>query len=196
VFTVQLGEVASNVAVSGTVYCAGVLTFDNTGGPYTVTTTSSTLRISTGTFDTDGITWNTVEVIGGTITINSLLTAATITSAVTYNFAGTAGFTCATFSHTGVSVFTVTFKESVTYTITTLLSCYLSRVGSIILFTSAHASTKANLTLVNGADCKLLANMTRIDASGGRVIRSFNGTITDCTNVVSITDLQTVGSSF
>jgi hypothetical protein len=39
----------------------------------------------------------------------------------------------------------------------------------------------------------VLSNFTRIDASNGRTIRSFNGTITDCLNIVGFTDIATTG---
>jgi hypothetical protein len=128
-----------------------------------------------------------------TFTINSLLTCATITFGGTTSniIAGTAGFTCDTLNCTQVTTHTVTLKEAITYTITTAFNCYTSRVGASVLFTSAHASTKAILTLVNPSSCNVLANFTRIDASGGRTINTFNGTLTDCTNVRSFHDRQT-----
>jgi hypothetical protein len=201
-----------SVTISGTVYHKnGTLSYDSSGGPYTVTTTGSTLGVSsisgpagtnTSILDTNGINWNNVSfpstATPRTLTINSQLsilgTLTTSNGDVTFN--GTSGFSCATFDDSvGTSARTISFKESVTYTITSSLLASNSRVGSITLFTSAHASTKAILTLVNPADCNVLANFTRIDASGGRTINTFNGTVTNCTNIRSFNDLQTVTST-
>ncbi len=60
------------------------------------------------------------------------------------------------------------------------------------LFTSDHATNKANITLNNGALCNVLASFTRIDASGGRTIFTFNGVLTTTVNITAITDLTFV----
>lgn len=181
---------SSGTTVSGSVaYNTGTLT-----GSGTTTTTSSTLTVATSTtFNTSGISWNNVTLTAtATLTINSLLSIGgtfTINAGVTPTFAGTAGFTVATFTWSTASAVTLTFKNSVTYTITTAFNCFLSRNGSIALFTSDDGTLKATLTLNNGATCNVLASFTRIDASGGRPILSFNGTITTCTNIFSYSDV-------
>jgi hypothetical protein len=192
-------DIQGNVTVSGTVRkSTGVLTYVSG----TVTTTSSTLSlVGSQTLNTNGITWGTISVTSGaaiTLTINSTLTASTFTSVVNQDiiFAGSAGFNFGTFGLSeNTSATTITFQESVTYTITTALNIYYSRVGAILLLTSSSGTVKAIITLVNGATCNCLANLTRIDASGGRTINSFNGTVTDCTNVRSFSDLVTVASA-
>jgi len=196
-------ELAGNITIGTNIYFrTGTLLWSS--GTIDTTTNSSTLNLTaTCTLDTDGVTWYNVTANstgGTTFTINSdfdISNTFTIVAAGSgYIFAGTAGWTCGTLSCLAAAAQSITLKESITYTITTLLSCYLSRTGSVVLFTSSHASTKANLVLVNGAECKCLASFTRIDASGGRTIRTFNGVLTSTENIVSITDLQTVGSSF
>jgi hypothetical protein len=82
----------------------------------------------------------------------------------------------------------------VTYTITSAITCFSSRVGAVVLFTSDDAVITAKLTLSQGATCNVLANFTRIDASGGRNINSFNGVITSCVGVYSFTDVNYIGS--
>ena len=164
----------------------------------TITTTSSTLTLAgISTLNTNGITFNNITV-GASIfcTINSLLTATgnfTINAAVSPQFAGAYGFNVANLIINNVNAQTVTLNDAATYVITTSLEAYKSRVGAILTITSDHASNKAVLTLNQGASCNLLANLTRIDASGGRTIRTFNGTVTSCTNVQEFHDLQTIG---
>jgi hypothetical protein len=183
-----------NITVSGTVYFNSNTLSYNSG---TVTVTGSTLDLGQtagSTLDTNGMTWNTVSFGTFTYNINSLFSAVTILTAVSPTFAGTHGWTCGTFSHTGVSAFTITLKEFITYTITNLFSCFSSRVGSIVLFTSSHGTNRANLILNNPSTCNVLANFTRIDASGGRTINTFNGTVTGCVNIRAFNDLATVGT--
>jgi hypothetical protein len=181
-----------NVTVSGTIGLGNGSTITRISG--TITTTGSLLNIiGNTTFDTDGIAWNDVATPtggGGTITINSTLTVnGTLTIRVNPSFDGTHGFVAHTLSHIAITAATVTLKEGITYTITSAFNCFSSRVGAIVLFTSSHASNKAILTLQNPAACNVLASFRRIDASAGRSITPFNGTITDCLNVISWNDL-------
>ena len=188
-------DLQGTITISGNVfYRIGTLTYVSG----TITVTSSTLNL-TSSCTLIGGTYNNITLSNTsslTYTINTTTVNAngtlTIGTGGTTTFAGTAGFTVATLSCANTAATTINFKESITYTITSSLSAYLSRTGSIVLFTSSHASTKAILTLRNGASCNCLANFTRIDASNGRPIRSWNGTITDCTNIVTFQDLRTV----
>lgn len=164
----------------------------------TITTTSSTLTTANNiVFNTNGITFNNITFASSsTFTLNSLLTATgnvTVNAGISPTFAGSYGFNVANLIINNVNAQTVTLNDAATYTITTSLEAYKSRVGAILTITSDHASNKAVLTLNQGATCNLLANLTRIDASGGRTIRTFNGTVTSCTNVQEFHDLQTIG---
>jgi len=193
------GRIISNnltlngVTVSGIVlYESGTLTY------ISGTVTGSTLTISGGcTLDIGGVTWSTILLSSpsGTITLNSLLVANTLSQGqASCTFGGSFGFTVDTLSWTAISATTFTLQEGVTYTITSALTANTSRVGSIVTFTSSHGTNKAILTLQNGATCACLANFTRIDASGGRPIRAFNSTITDCVYIQGITDLKTMAA--
>ncbi len=191
-------DLQGNVTISGAVYINTGVVLTYVSG--TCTTTGSTLNIVNDvTLNTAGITWNNVTLTNNnpTVTINSLFSiAATLTIGVSCSFAGTSGWTTHTLNETITGSNTTTLKEALTYTITNSLTSFSSRNGSSLLFTSTHASTKAILTLQNGASCNCLANFTRIDASGGRPIRSFNGTITDCINIQEFHDLSTITSTF
>jgi hypothetical protein len=155
---------------------------------------------SSCTLGTNGMTWNFITLTNTTAQTYTISSALSISGTLTLGtgavttFAGTAGFTVATLTNASTGAITVNFKEAVTYTITTLFNCHTSRVGAIVLFTSSHGTTKANILMPNNGSnlCNVLASFTRIDASGGRSINSFGGTITDCTNVVSFYDLKTV----
>lgn len=178
------------------VWGANSKTFTYISGTVDTTTNNSVFYIyGAGTIDSAGINWYRVvssNAIGNfTITLTSLLNVTNIFEIQNGpTFAGTAGFTCATLLCDLVSAATISFKESVTYTITSLFDCHKSRLGSIVLFTSSHASTKANILMPNNGNnsCNILASFTRIDASGGRTIMTYGGTVTDCININSFTD--------
>jgi hypothetical protein len=190
---------AGNVTVSGTVsWNTATLTY--TSG--TITTTSSTMNVTaSATFNTNGISWNNITgANSGALvwTINSLLTVTgTLASATsgTLTFAGTSGWTVGTLSIGSAVTATFTFQHGVTYTITTSLQCFSSRVGSIVLFTSDDGTATAAIVLQAGAICSVLANFTRIDATGGRTINTFHGTLTTTTNIFSYTDYGVGGGS-
>jgi hypothetical protein len=103
-------------------------------------------------------------------------------------FSGTSGFECASITNFGTAE-TRTLQNGVTYTIN---NNFDYRGGTFI---SNHPTLRANLVLKNGAISSTNSNFTRIDASGGRPINTFNGTITDCINVRSLTDLATIANS-
>jgi hypothetical protein len=189
-------DIQGNVTVSGSVPFSGENTLTYVSG--TVTTTSSTLNINNGscTLNTNGITWNNITITStGTYTINSLLSATgtLLCPAANVTFAGTAGFTVGTATFQNITSNTISLKNSVTYTVTTALNASSSRTGAILLFTSDDGTLKATLTLSQGATCNVLASFTRINASSGRSIVTFNGTITSCNNIVEKHDYGTVG---
>lgn len=189
------GFEGGTVTISGT--CLITNTFTGTVKYYSGTVSGGTLSINpTCTLDLAGTTFNniTFATTGKTYTLSSALSATTISfsAAATHTFAGTAGWTCETLSCVTTAAQTITLKEGITYTVTGTFSANFSQTGAKLAFTSAHGTTKANLILSNGAVNNVLADFTRIDASGGRPIRSFNGTITDCVNIHEFHDLKTV----
>jgi hypothetical protein len=186
-------DIQGNVTIATNVYYStGTLKYVSG----TVTTTSSTLNLTGNcTLDTNGITWNAVTFTAScTATLNSLLTATTLTTnnTTSNSFAGTAGFTVSNFVCPSTAAFTITFKNGITYSVTSSLTSYLSRNGSTVLFTSDDGTLTAALNLTNGATCNVLADFTRI-TNNGRTINTFNGTVTSCSGVRSFSDLQTIG---
>jgi hypothetical protein len=188
-----------NVTIGTLLYVvSNTITFDNTGGPYTVTTTGSTLHFANITMDTDGITWGTIQSNNTTnsLVINSLLTANTINlNSDSVNFSGTHGFEVNNLINPNITIRTTTLKEGLTYRVNQLFESFLTSFNANTLFISSDPTNRAFLILQNGAICRCRCNFTRIDASGGRPIRSFNGNIVNCVNIVSINDLQTVASA-
>jgi hypothetical protein len=180
---------AQQLTVSGNITLGANYTITGSGllviGASSIITTngrvwpnSVTLSNTTGQTYTLADTFN----ITGTLTIG--------TGAVT-TFAGSAGFTCGTLLNQSTSSTTVNLKDGVIYTITTLLNCFTTRVGSPLEFISSDLSSKAFIILNSGATCQCLANFTRINATGGRLIRTFNGIATDSPGVISFYDLRT-----
>jgi len=167
------------------------------GGSGTLTYVSGTVTQTTGslylygtpTLDIDGVTWYNVVIntTSSTITLSATLTASSIqisaTSVATVTFTGSYGFITDNFYIENIAALTLTLANNVTYEVSRAFSCYKSRVGAIVTLTSDHASNKAILYIHPGADCNILASFTRIDASSGRSLSTFNGTITDCLNI-------------
>lgn len=190
-------DIAGNVTVSGGVVFGVSTAFKTlTYVSGTVTTAGSSLNLVTGTtINTNGITWNNVVISGSgaiSISITSTLTISgtlTINNGISLTLGGTHGFVAHTVACNHISSATQTFVNGVTYTITNAFNAFASRTGSILAFTSNHASNKAIITLAQGATCNVLASFTRIDASGGRPIRTFNGTVTDCVNIYPFNDV-------
>ena len=149
--------------------------------------------------NTAGITWSNISIntVGANATLNSLLTiSGTLTlptNSVATTFTGTYGFTCGTLAGGFSGANTLTLESGVTYTVTSALNINTTRIGSIQTITSSSPTVKAILTLNPGATCNALANFTRIDASAGKTISTFNGTVTDCSNVISFNDMPVSG---
>lgn len=196
---VAVSQISNNLDLDGNITITGNLTY-NTGTLKYIsgTITTANLIIGSGcTLDTNGMTWNSIAATNtGSIVINSLLSATSL-SVSQIIFSGTHGFTVVNFIRTQAasSPNTVTFKNSLTYTITNSLAVLNTANLLNVTFASDSPTLRANLILRTGATCIVASNFTRIDASGGRPINAWNGTITDCINVRSFTDLQTVATA-
>lgn len=197
--------VVNNVYISGGTISFGTLRKD--GGIFqyitgTVNTTSgSNFRANTTTTTIDTGTnvnfANFLVTAGVTVKLDSVMT---ITGNTTLEggatFTGSFGFTTPRLSATTISSANVVFNTEGTYNVTQALFANTSRLGSILTFSSTSASTRAKLVLSQGATCNVLANFTRIDATGGRTINTFNGTVTDSVNVRTFSDIPTYGCTY
>jgi len=175
------------INTSGTITITGTLSY-NTGTltrmAGTVVTTGSTLLInSSTTLNTNGINWNNVNIIAGTITNNSLLTInGTLTLASSSNvvFAGTHGFTTNSLSCITAGR-TITFKDGVTYTVNSSLT--LTGTSGSRITVNSSTTSHAYLTLAVGATQSVTnTNATWIDSSGGDTIKSSFGALSNTVN--------------
>ena len=163
----------------------------------TVTHTGTLFLNASCTLATAGITWAALSLQSSSITCtisSALYVTGTLTASNTpTTFAGAAGFSCGTLTSIATGASTINLADGVTYTVRSALTCNTTRIGAIQTIASSSATVKAILTLNPGATCNVLSNFTRIDASAGRIIRSFNGTITDCLNIVQFNEIPTSG---
>lgn len=186
-------DLAGTVTLGATMnFITGTLRFvsgsvNSSGGTLTLT--------GSCTIDTSGMTWTAVTVsAASTITFNSLFLCTTfVLSSGAMTFAGSFGFTVGTFNCNQATGITITFANTITYTITTAFNCFAANILSStgvaqLTITSDHATNKAILTLQSGATCSVMASATRIDSSAGRTINAFHGTLTSTTNWFSYTD--------
>jgi hypothetical protein len=174
-------------------YVEGSLTYQSG----TITGVRNIIIPANATLNTNGMSFGGITVFNNiTVTLNSLLTVTgTLTLSFISIFNGTAGFTVGTLSKIQSTTINtpLTLQNSVTYTITN--SFLIRNNNSSTSISSNDATLRANLILVNGATCNVSCNFTRIDATGGRTINSWNGTITDCLNVRSFTDFQGIANN-
>ena len=177
---------AGDSTLSGTILCLSPTITWSSGAGISAGTSIFSHGAAACTWDTNGMSFYSISItVAGTHTINSLLTATgTLTlpnAAVT--FAGTAGFTVATFANTGLtSARTNTLVSAKTYTVTTALNLKGVLATKMSLLASTP-ETKAIFTLAYGATqdvCYILA--TDIDSSLGQPIFNFKGTNTTTYN--------------
>jgi hypothetical protein len=156
-------------------------------------TGSLTLPTGTITFDTAGINWNNISsnstpTLSLTSDLNVTGTLSATGASPGFTFTGAGNATIANLLSTTTSGVSWIFSHLRTYTITTSLVVIGRGNAANAKFSSSDATIKAAVTLSPGAICTCIADFTRIDASAGRGINAFNGTITDCNNIYSFTD--------
>ena len=197
--------VASNIYINGNCTINGLIMTTGTIHYVTGTVTTAVMTMSgSGGFDTAGMTWASVTFSGTatrTVTVTGLVATAMVLPNASIVFAGTAGWTVGTLTNTSLSTARqVTLTEALEYKINTSWAANTDLGYTSYLWTSAHASTKAKLTLAYGATQAVVAvYATRIDSSLGQAILTVGGTITTCfnwvTSVASATVIGTGGQS-
>jgi hypothetical protein len=186
--------IAGNITIGNGALGVGTLIYSSG----TVTHTGTLFLNGNCTLNTNGINWSGVAtqtaltcILSSPLYIIGLFNF----GSGALNFTGSSfGFSCNSLtipSATGSN--TITLAAGITYIVRSSLTTNTTRIGAIQVFTSSSLTIKAILTINQGATCNVLANFTRIDASNGRTIRSFNGTITDSINIVAFTDIATTG---
>jgi hypothetical protein len=151
----------------------------------TIINTTSTLEFSgTQTIThTVAATYFNITIVGATPTKtlsgNIWNIAGTLTVNATAAFAGTIGWTAATFSSIPTTTTTITIQNGVTYTVTgSLVMQGNSPTSAILFFTSNSPTVRAIFTLDNGASQFVyFVRATRIDSGAGQTIWDVPGTI-------------------
>lgn len=200
--TLSCNATANYIALNLTINTSGTITFGTiisyrTG---TFTYTAGTVNQSTSLFFLDGsATLNTAGIIFNNITIanavtitnNSLLTVnETLTYALgsVVTFAGTHGWTTATFDIQTSSNVNHILKAGLTYTITTNFISIATTNANKDTIKSNSAGVQAILTLNYGATQTVgFTNATDIDSSLGQTIYTANGTLSNATNWNTLT---------
>lgn len=157
-YTVTSGTI---VNVTSTITFTGTQTITHT---VAATYLNITIAGTTPTKTLSGNVWN----IAGTLTVNATAT-----------FAGTIGWTAATFSSIPTGTTTITIQNGVSYTVTaSLVMQGNSPTTAILFFTSNSATVRAIFTLDNGASQFVyFVRATRIDSGAGQTIWDVPGTI-------------------
>jgi hypothetical protein len=198
-----------NINTTGVITFSGIVNYSTGTLAYiagTVITSGSTLSL-TGVcvLSTAGIVWNNINMTStflGVLTLASLLTATGILQLTLNNkgFAGTAGFVVGTLITSASSSNTFTLQSGINYRVINLMQAISTSPTAKPTFKSSTAGSQARLTLDPRAASTLgYVNFTDIDASGGRPITTFNGTVTNSPNInnyttaiiIAITESQT-----
>lgn len=132
---------------------------------------------------------------GVVVTLTSLLTVTNkvsqgVTGTVTFD--GTHGFTTPTLETVASgNARNIIFKSGVEYFITSAVEAQAGVYTARSLFSATSAGTKAKLTLSQGVTQNIPnVDFTDIDAGNGITICSYNGTISNCTNVRQLNHYQ------
>jgi len=196
------GSVSIGTAVAPFVWSGGTFTY--TAG----TITQAYLSLWGGsamTFNTSGMTFNSIatsnNTIAQTFTLSSTLNATSLTlgfSAILSNnivFAGSAGFNVGSLTIIfGNSTKSLTLASGVTYNVNTSFTLTSGTSAIHQTIKSSTGGVKAILTLKNGASQDLsFVNFTDIDASAGKTIGTYKGTIATSLNVKNLpVDIQAI----
>lgn len=207
------GTISLNIAIN----TSGTITFNNTQvyfGAITFTTTAGTINCGTGTVYLKGnsTTLNAplctfynlqiypASIADQTVTLSAALTVSnnlSITNGLaihTVTFAGGYGFS--TYELQGLnSLSNLVLTYGNTYTVTNaMVYLWQTTAGNTPTIKSSSAGNKVALTLNQGASCQLgFVNFIDVDASGGRTITTFDGTLSNTLNITSFTDIQGTG---
>lgn len=188
-------DINGNVTVSGTVnYASGTINYVSG----TVTTTGSTLNITGAcTISTGSLLWNNIIPNGYTVTLSSTLRSTTLSIANFHQtFAGSFGFDVDNLTITSTIGYGLNLKDGVTYRVRNSITSKSAPYTFYPVIASSSGTIKAILNLDYGCSTNLACDFIRINASGGRPIYTFGGTITDCVNINRILDLKTIASGY
>ena len=165
--------------VGGVNYNTGTLTYVSG----TLVTTGATLNITSGTLNTTGTNFETVNASGGTITLNSTLSATNLILGTVTNvtFNGTSGFNVTNFTCVTTNR-AIILKAGTTYTVTGTVLCTgsgsVSSSTNSVTIQSDTVSSVAFLNLSSGGVCNCrFVRAIDIDSSGGRQMYTVKGLV-------------------
>ena len=141
-------------------------------------TLSGNIAYNTGT-----LKWTSGTITAGSSTLTIITTTTLDLNGVTLN----------NLTITATAAITISLVNGKTLTVSGAFTANSARLGIVPIIASDDGTLTSSLVLAVGATCNVNASFTRIDASGGRPINTWNGTVTSCTNINSFTDLRTVG---
>ncbi len=149
--------------------------------------TSHLFLVNSCTLNTAGITWNNVTISAAPIITNNsaFVINGTLAYALgsTVTFAGTTGWTAATFDIQTSSTVNHILKSGLTYTVTTNFISIATTNALKDTLKSSVPGVQAIFTLNQGANQSVgFTNATDIDSSLGQPIYVANGTLSNATN--------------
>jgi hypothetical protein len=162
-----------------------------------INTTNNTLNLlAASTLNTEGMTWGTITNSASlTVTLNSTLSADTITGGSSLSFGGSFGFYTNNLNYT-IAGGTLTLGAGNFYYVRQSLFTR-GTLASRALFTSSSASLTSYFTLIDSAIQDVgFTSATRIDSSLGQTIYTRKGILTTTTNWNLLINPVTVYKSF
>lgn len=206
------GSYDINTAGTLTFSSDGLTFLDNGTVTYTTgTVTTPFLRLiasATGTFtiNTSGMTWDSVSINGAfTSTGTATISLSSNLNAVDFIFSSDRGYIASNYTFSGTGALTVTgnaiLQGNGTYTqdiirlnttaahsFQRLFTLSSSLTAGRLLIRSTTNGVQATLSLGDKNNSPIMyTDFTDINAGGGQEIRTYSGTVSNCSNVVSYT---------
>jgi hypothetical protein len=201
--TANQGYLACNVSFesgSNQIDIIGTLRYRDGTITYTsgvINATNNTLNLlAASTLNTEGMTWGTITNLASlTVTLNSTLSANTITGGNSLSFGGSFGFYTNNLNYT-IAGGTLTLGAGNFYYVRQSLFTR-GTLASRALFTSSSVSLISYFTLVDSATQDVgFTSATRINSSLGQTIYTRKGVLTTTTNWSLLANPVTVYKSF
>jgi len=195
------GQINNNVIINatntinqiGSINIGNNATWTYITGTWNPNNTAFGIGAGGATFDLAGMNIYQLSIVGagGTLTLLSKLTiSSNILMQQNYTFAGTFGFEVPLFilGTNAVNGRTLTLKAGIEYIITGELRTLSIGMSNRCIINSDTPGTKTILTLTQGANSfPAFVNITDVDSSRGRLCKTFNGTLSNTTNWLSVT---------
>lgn len=150
-------------------------------------------NVSSAVLDTEGMTWNSVSLGGGTLTNNSLMNVSgTFTVSTNTNIGGTGDISCANLTNT--TSFSLTVGKTV-YINSSWTS--VATAASNFLVSSASVGTQVKIILASNASQDIAhTNARDINSNGGKTIYSYRvSSLTNTNNWATLPIITSVNTN-